>query len=461
MNVSALSTDLTLNNDAMKAENEGRWQDAIDLYRRIVDSGTQTERPYVRSASCLVRMGKTAEAEFLLDEASRLFPTGASGFVERARLDLAKGERASAIKRFATVRGKFPDLWLGYAGGIDCLLLEGHYQEAEELIISSFGLVGDKRSSLRAMAHLFDFIAAASRRMSVEQLYAHIENALKEYPNDYRLLEAHAHLARVVHDFPLYLARLTALANQFPDDKGLKQSISQAKELVAADAGYTSRPEIESHVGNAKMFSKFESLGGGGAFGCEFGFMQREAGCEPLGLLRWTTTELVDLIRAIQDRFSGVGDPDSLKMVAGRGPDWGVKEGNYQITSAHTNLQRILVSENQARQRIAKNMTYLATRLVEDMENGDKLFVYRASGEQDSDDKLIALVEALNTYGSNTVLYVCRASHGNPPLKVRHVRPGLMIGYLDWLASDVVPRRFNYSGWATLCQVALDMWERA
>ena len=45
----------------------------------------------------------------------------------------------------------------------------------------------------------------------------------------------------------------------------------------------------------SEIAMRFESLGGGGlnengwAFGCEFGYFQRHAGVEPLGLLRWAS----------------------------------------------------------------------------------------------------------------------------------------------------------------------------
>ena len=53
---------------------------------------------------------------------------------------------------------------------------------------------------------------------------------------------------------------------------------------------------------DAALVNHFESLGRG----CEFGFLQRRAGAEPMGLLRFASMPLEGLIRGLQTQFAGI-----------------------------------------------------------------------------------------------------------------------------------------------------------
>ena len=53
----------------------------------------------------------------------------------------------------------------------------------------------------------------------------------------------------------------------------------------------------------------FTSLG----FNCEFGFVQRQMGAEPIDLLRFAGIPLIRLIYGIDAEFAGLDEPDNLR----------------------------------------------------------------------------------------------------------------------------------------------------
>src|SRR6202035_5517212 len=94
----------------------------------------------------------------------------------------------------------------------------------------------------------------------------------------------------------------------------------------------------------AAVASRFESLGGGraveGGFaaGCEFGFFQRHAGVEPLGLLRWSSIAPTSLAAALESRFDGIDAADNVTVRSASGKDWGFVQTRYGMIVDHTGL---------------------------------------------------------------------------------------------------------------------------
>ena len=92
--------------------------------------------------------------------------------------------------------------------------------------------------------------------------------------------------------------------------------------------------ETESRVLSTTGLSKpsllvgFESLG----HSCDFGFSQRDAGIEPLGLFRWAGISTVCAFYGIVNRFRGLGENDSVSVYISDdlGEYW-IKESNYDI----------------------------------------------------------------------------------------------------------------------------------
>ena len=217
-----------------------------------------------------------------------------------------------------------------------------------------------------------------------------------------------------------------------------------------------SSPEVTSsadaELSDAQIVSHFESLGDN----CEFGFLQRELGLEPLSLLRWAGVYLDGLLRAFMDDF----DPgDALQITLDAKPagaEYMVRVqpfGWLMHTFVHPETQPV---EKMLKDQI-RRFRFLASKLIEDLEAGEKIFVFRRN-EPIVDDSILALHDALNWYGLNTLLWVVEAEGDNEPGSARWLRPGLIQGYVARLAPRSNGAFLSQPTWRQVCRSAFDLW---
>ena len=118
----------------------------------------------------------------------------------------------------------------------------------------------------------------------------------------------------------------------------------------------------------------FESLGEN----CEFGFVQRAYGAEPLSLLRWCDVPLSALLKALQARFEGLGDPENVTVpITPRGM-FRVDDKAYGFRG-HSMADGAAVrpDKDMLQKQECERLTYLRRKLIEDLEDAEKIFVYR------------------------------------------------------------------------------------
>ena len=210
----------------------------------------------------------------------------------------------------------------------------------------------------------------------------------------------------------------------------------------------------------AEVVARFESLGGGTAvegawgLGCEFGFIQRRCGIEPLGLLRWASIAPTSLIAALESRFAGIDEPDHLVVEpTGEGVDWGFTQKLYGIVNGHSGHSLASVSRPEALRRICQQLRFLSRKLIGDLENDEKIFVYRMIEHEIDDSLLDRLARAVASYGRNRFLFVRKAPDRKRRFSIEVIRPGFMVGYIDRFASDL--HGDNPQGWEVVCRAAL------
>src|SRR3954447_2564614 len=75
-----------------------------------------------------------------------------------------------------------------------------------------------------------------------------------------------------------------------------------------------------------ELVLRFESIGDN----CELGLVQRLAGAEPLGLLRFAGAPLRNVLRALDARLEGIGDPRHIRIQAENG-EYMVKLTRYDF----------------------------------------------------------------------------------------------------------------------------------
>ena len=149
----------------------------------------------------------------------------------------------------------------------------------------------------------------------------------------------------------------------------------------------------------------FESL----AEDCEFGFAQRAAGADPLGLLRWGGMRAHVLDEALSRRFEGIDDPAEVGIAIQGGGD----RGEYKIVqrryhySYHTFVNSWEMAPEELMRRELIRLAYGRRRLLEDLAEGEKLFVVKSS--QDGGlrlDQVAPLAELIAGYGPGVMISV-------------------------------------------------------
>jgi hypothetical protein len=205
-----------------------------------------------------------------------------------------------------------------------------------------------------------------------------------------------------------------------------------------------------------QLMMQFESLGEN----CEFGLAQRRCGAEPLGLLRFASTPLAALLTALKHRFDDFGDPERIELrISPDRREYLVLDRRYGILY-HPWLLVGEAAPEDILAREAKRLPLLTRKLIEDLEEGRKIFVYR--GMQPLSRVLMSrLVEALRGYGRCTLLWVERQDATHPPGTVEVLAEELLKGYIDRFAPAENAHDLSLDGWIALCQHALSIARQA
>jgi hypothetical protein len=197
------------------------------------------------------------------------------------------------------------------------------------------------------------------------------------------------------------------------------------------------------------LMSKFESLGQN----CEFGLVQRRCQAEPLGLLRFSSTPLPKLLDALEARFEGMGTPASIRVeVSSNGREYMINDSRFGFLY-HAFVDTGAMSLEDLRRREIKRVPFLINKLLEDLEAGEKTFVFKGMGAVE-EEEVFPLAMALRKYGPNTLLFInlADATHRAGTVEVR--APGFLIGYLDRFAPSEDAANFELAQWVRVCRQA-------
>jgi hypothetical protein len=104
--------------------------------------------------------------------------------------------------------------------------------------------------------------------------------------------------------------------------------------------------------------------------------------------------------------------------------------------------------------RELRRLPYLVRKLIDDLTDGDKIFVYRSMSKL-ADSHMMRLSESMRVYGQNTLLWMDVAGPGQEPGSVERVGPGLLRGYMDRFAPGANAHDFSFDCWVSVCRAAL------
>jgi hypothetical protein len=195
-----------------------------------------------------------------------------------------------------------------------------------------------------------------------------------------------------------------------------------------------------SILDDADVVLGFESIGDN----CEFGLVQRRAGVEPLGLLRFAGAPLRNVLRGLNARFANIADLEHIRINAENG-EFMVKLTKYDFTyHAHVNVGDI--EPEALRQQQHRTVGFLARKLIEDLETPSKVLVFRQNENLAASD-LVDLRIALSAYGPSILLWVQAASPGHPPGSVEVADDRMMVGYVRRLADRESVPDLDFESW--------------
>lgn len=205
------------------------------------------------------------------------------------------------------------------------------------------------------------------------------------------------------------------------------------------------------------IMSQFASLG----CDCELGFAQRAAGAEPLGLFRFAGTRtLFNLVHHLDTRFADIVRPGCLHAgVVGRdeGAEWfmGNATRNYIF---HTWQHPSSISREDIIKQTEVKLGFLVRSLIEDIEDGIKIFVYKSKEFVDQHE-ILSLHRALNAYGRTKLFWVTEATRERPSGSVMWLARDILHGFLGGLLDN--GQLGNGSGWISLCRDAHAVFAQA
>jgi hypothetical protein len=193
----------------------------------------------------------------------------------------------------------------------------------------------------------------------------------------------------------------------------------------------------------------FESLGDN----CEFGLVQRHAGVEPLGLLRFAGMPLGRLVTALRSKFAGLGTTDTVTVFPAG--DQGRRELMVHETSLDTKYHTWIlegdIEPEKLREREAVRLRFLRRKMLEDLAAGEKIWVWRQFGMTDR-AQLQPLLTALRGLGPNILFWVVAADDDHPAGTVERLEPDLIKGYVERLAPYSNATDIRPVSWFEVCE---------
>lgn len=247
-------------------------------------------------------------------------------------------------------------------------------------------------------------------------------------------------------------------------DPAADRGVAASMQAQIAPAPKPDAATVDRRVHDLVM--QFENLGGRG-LGCEFGIFQRDCGAEPLGLLRWADMPYEGLVSALQSRFDGVGTPEQTELFTtaisgGRGEYCTRDRRDMMFMRAFVYQDEVPFDKMYAAS--CRRLQFLARKLINDLEQGSKIFVFRLTDRNLTEPELGRLHVAMRAYGDNSLLYVRYADAEHPNGMVELAKPGLLIGYIDRFKmspTGELSAAPPTASWLRICQNARELWRSA
>lgn len=479
------------------------WDAAEARFTALRETFPDDPSGYLGGASILGVTGRIDQAERLLEDAMRRLPKNPQVAFEHARLAVShlrpRRDWKEALRRLKRLRARFPDFEPGYAGAItfarDGMMLDeadtlakaaaSRFPASPAIAVERAKVALGKEDWSEAAARFsqvskafpnesagyLGMATALSRQGDFTAADRVLETAMARFPTEVAPFSEYGRVAARRNDWASALDRALAAQRRFPNAAELSRQVFEARLRVtesdeaALSTGDTNDNGEATVSDPCQLMMRFESLGGSG-HGCEFGVLQRQFGAEPLGLLRWADlgSDSERLLDGLLNEFIGVGEPDQteLLVIGEENSEYWTQDRRYLMAMrAFVSVEEI--SRDKMFAQACRRLQYLRRKLLEDLREGKKIFVYKNMWRNLTDQEVDRLHAAMRRYGDNTLLYVRweDAAHPNGTVELR--RPGLMVGYIDHFAFSPQNESLGPAtrSWFAICREAYRIWTGA
>lgn len=230
-------------------------------------------------------------------------------------------------------------------------------------------------------------------------------------------------------------------------------AIARVRLVGIAEAAARAAAPAAEPASIVEVMHALQSLGDN----CEFGIAQRHCELEPLGLLRFTASPIDRLIAALEARFAGIDDPANLVLeVHGDRREYVLLQTRYGMRTHTLVLEHEMTADRVLAQQRRK-LQFLARKLIEDLEGGRKLFVYKRNAGL-AEAEVLALHAAMRRYGRPALLWVAQADAAHPAGSAAVVGDGLLRGFIAGFAPYETALQATAEPWLALASRAFHLW---
>lgn len=201
-------------------------------------------------------------------------------------------------------------------------------------------------------------------------------------------------------------------------------------------------------VFDTDVLRRFESLGDN----CEFGLVQAACGVNQLGFFRFNNTAFPALMRAIETGFEDFDDPRDLRLEVAVNDELIVHIPGYDLRY-HTFLRASSVDEERLLATQSRFLSYLARKMRDDLQSGDKIFLRKDQIGLGSAE-MERLLVALQAHGPNQLLWVVEGAQA----PVERLGDALLRGTVETFSTYMDARTFSFD-WFGLCREALRLFD--
>lgn len=412
---------------ANKAEADQAWILAAEYWAVLAADEPGDLASVLGYGRALRHSGQLDLAEPVLRAGVQAHPGNIEMAAHFAEVAAGRQDWAEAARRWATTLAAFPDVRIFDMIAVTAFREARDFARAEEVLARAIAL---QPETIELRVH---HAIIAERQEDWGQAAIRWDVAHRLKPDDLNIQNSRGDA--------IWQEQVTRLERNEPEKATAR---SGAAEPQAAPA-----PVAQDDAAALKrLVLRFEGLGDH----CEFGIVQRRLGGDPIGLFRFAAISAETLTGLLGESFAKLGDPAFTELGVTPHEEYLVRDtrGLYHM---HTFVSRGSVDEAKFLRQQVVRLGYLKKKLVEDLEEGQKIFVHKSSHERISDKAAAALHAAVERFGRNILLVIRGAEDGHAAGSVSVLRDRLLVGHVNTPYGDDTGA-VDLESWRTILEQA-------